>query len=63
VAQIYRIVQHEGAWAYEANGAYSERFPTRDLARKAAGRVARSQKSPLSRAEPAMESFSPEKRG
>jgi hypothetical protein len=32
----YRIVRHDGGWAYETNGTYSEQFPTREAARKAA---------------------------
>jgi Uncharacterized protein conserved in bacteria (DUF2188) len=32
----YKVVKHDGGWAYEANGTYSERFPTREAARKAA---------------------------
>jgi hypothetical protein len=32
----YKVVKHEGGWAYEVNGAYSEKFLTRELARKAA---------------------------
>ena len=32
----YKVVKHEGAWAYEANRSYSVPFPTRDAARKAA---------------------------
>ncbi|MEO7206655.1 MAG: DUF2188 domain-containing protein [Steroidobacteraceae bacterium] len=33
---IYKVVKHDGAWAYEMNGTYSEKFPTREAARKAA---------------------------
>ena len=33
---IYKVVKHDGGWAYEANGTYSELFPTREAARKAA---------------------------
>jgi hypothetical protein len=32
----YQIVKHDGAWAYEVNGTYSEKFSTREVARKAA---------------------------
>jgi hypothetical protein len=32
----YRVVKHDGGWAYEANGTYSEPFRTRDSARMAA---------------------------
>lgn len=33
---IYKVLKHDGGWAYEANGTYSEPFPTREAARKAA---------------------------
>jgi hypothetical protein len=32
----YKVVRHDGGLAYEANGTYSEPFPTREAARKAA---------------------------
>jgi hypothetical protein len=32
----YRVVKHDGGWAYEANGTYSAQFQTREAARKAA---------------------------
>jgi hypothetical protein len=32
----YKVIKHEGGWAYEVNGTFSERFRTRDAARKAA---------------------------
>ena len=32
----YHIVQHDGGWAYRADGTYSETFPSHDAARKAA---------------------------
>jgi Uncharacterized protein conserved in bacteria (DUF2188) len=32
----YKVVKHDGGWAYEMNGTYSEKFPTREVARKAA---------------------------
>jgi hypothetical protein len=32
----YKVVKHDGGWAYEAYGTYSEPFATRDSARKAA---------------------------
>jgi hypothetical protein len=43
---VYKVVKHDGAWAYEANGTYSEKFPTRELARKAARRAASEQAAP-----------------
>jgi hypothetical protein len=39
----YEIVEHDGGWAYRADGVYSETFPTHDLAHKAAERAAREQ--------------------
>jgi Uncharacterized protein conserved in bacteria (DUF2188) len=36
----YTIVRHDGGWAYEANGTFSERFSTRAAARAAARRAA-----------------------
>jgi hypothetical protein len=43
---VYRIIRHDGAWAYEANGTISERFPTREAARSAARLAAREQLRP-----------------
>lgn len=40
---IYKIVRHDGGWAYEANGTFSEPFRTRDEARAAARLAAREQ--------------------
>lgn len=40
----YRIVEHDGGWAYQLAGTYSETYPTHDLARDAAIRVAREQR-------------------
>jgi hypothetical protein len=31
----YKVLKHDGGWAYEANGTYSEPFPTCEAARKA----------------------------
>jgi Uncharacterized protein conserved in bacteria (DUF2188) len=45
-AITYRVVKHDGGWAYEANGTYSEPFPTRDSARKAAKLAASEQAAP-----------------
>jgi hypothetical protein len=42
----YKVVKHDGGWAYEANGTYSEPFATRDLARKAAKVAASEQAAP-----------------
>ncbi len=43
---VYRVVPHDGGWAYEVNGTYSERFPSREAARKAAHRAAAEQSVP-----------------
>lgn len=43
---IYTIVKHDGGWAYEANGTYSEPFPTREAAHNAAKRAASEQAVP-----------------
>jgi Uncharacterized protein conserved in bacteria (DUF2188) len=42
----YEIVEHDGGWAYRVNGVYSETFPTRASAHKAAERAAREQVVP-----------------
>jgi hypothetical protein len=42
----YRVVKHDGGWAYDANGTFSEPFPTRDAARKAAKLAASEQAAP-----------------
>lgn len=33
---IYEIVEHDGGWAYRANGTCSETYPSHDAARRAA---------------------------
>jgi hypothetical protein len=33
---IFKIVKHDDGWVYEANGAHSQYFRTREAARKAA---------------------------
>ena len=33
---VYRVIRHDAGWAYEANGAVSETFRTREAARSAA---------------------------
>jgi hypothetical protein len=40
----YRIVEHDGGWAYVSQGVYSETFPTHEAARRAALRVAAEQR-------------------
>ncbi len=37
---IYRIVEHDGGWAYRVGDVYSEAFATHDEARAAAERAA-----------------------
>jgi hypothetical protein len=47
MAQVtYHIVQHDGGWAYKANDAFSEAFPTHDAALKAARIAAAEQMQP-----------------
>jgi hypothetical protein len=36
----YHIVEHDGGWAYQVDGTYSETFRSRDQARAAAHRAA-----------------------
>lgn len=33
---VYRIVEHDGGWAYQVDGAFSETFPSHEAARSAA---------------------------
>ena len=42
----YRIVEHDGGWAYQLGGTYSEPSPSHDSAKAAAVRAAREQKVP-----------------
>ena len=42
----YKIVEHDGGWAYRLDGAYSETFPNHDAAFSAAKRVAVEQQLP-----------------
>jgi hypothetical protein len=42
----YQIVQHDGGWAYTAEGVFSEPFPSHATALAAAKRVAREQRTP-----------------
>jgi|SRR6516164_7304702 hypothetical protein len=39
----YEVVEHDGGWAYRANGVFSEAFPTHALAHEAAARAAQEQ--------------------
>jgi hypothetical protein len=47
----YRVVQHDGGWAYQFDGVFSETFPTHKAAVKAAKRVAAEQRAPGETAE------------
>src|ERR1700730_2992027 len=40
---IYEVVEHDGGWAYQVDGVFSETFPSHDLARAAADRAAKEQ--------------------
>jgi hypothetical protein len=42
----YKIVPHDGGWAYTLNGAFSEAFRTREAALQAAQLVAQEQRVP-----------------
>jgi hypothetical protein len=42
----YKIVEHDGGWAYTVNGVFSESFPSRAAALAAAKRVAAEQRTP-----------------
>jgi len=42
----YKIVQHDGGWAYSVDGAFSETFPTHAEALAAARRAADEQRVP-----------------
>jgi glycine/D-amino acid oxidase-like deaminating enzyme len=42
----YKVVQHDGGWAYTAGGVFSEPFATHDQALAAARRVVREQRTP-----------------
>jgi hypothetical protein len=43
---VYEIVEHDGGWAYRADGVYSETFASHDAARHAAEAAAREQGAP-----------------
>ena len=42
----YRIVQHDGGWAYQLGDSYSETFPSHAAALAAASAAAREQRVP-----------------
>jgi hypothetical protein len=47
VARItYRVVEHDGGWAYKVGDVFSETFPTRSDAHEAAERAAAEQRVP-----------------
>jgi len=41
---VYHLVQHDGGWAYKVGGTFSETFPSREAAHKAAVRAAGEQR-------------------
>ena len=41
---VYHVVEHDGGWAYKAEGSFSETFPTREAAHRAAARAAAEQR-------------------
>ena len=43
---VYHVVQHDGGWAYQVDGSFSETFPTHDAAHAAAARAAAEQRQP-----------------
>ena len=43
---VYRIVEHDGGWAYKAGDVFSETFPTREAAQATADAVAAEQRVP-----------------
>jgi len=43
---VYEIVEHDGGWAYKVGDAFSETFPSHELARQAAERAASEQREP-----------------
>jgi hypothetical protein len=42
----YKVIKHDGGWAYESNGTFSEPFRTREEARVAAKLAASEQAAP-----------------
>ena len=41
---VYKVVEHDGGWAYQLDGVYSETFRSHDAARIAAERAAHEQR-------------------
>ncbi|THD42678.1 MAG: DUF2188 domain-containing protein [Bradyrhizobium sp.] len=44
--ETYRIVEHDGGWAYRVGDVFSETFPSHEAARRAAERAAAEQRAP-----------------
>ena len=44
VKLVYHVVEHDGGWAYQVDGSFSETFPTHDAAHRAAERAAGEQR-------------------
>lgn len=42
----YKVVEHDGGWAYKVGDVFSETFPSHDAALKAARRAALEQRAP-----------------
>ncbi|MEC7797768.1 hypothetical protein [Brevundimonas aurantiaca] len=43
---VYRIVEHDGGWAYQVGDTYSETYSTHEAAKAAAVQASREQKVP-----------------
>jgi Uncharacterized protein conserved in bacteria (DUF2188) len=43
---VYEVIEHDGGWAYKFDSVFSEAFPTREAAHKAAERAVREQRIP-----------------
>jgi hypothetical protein len=41
---VYKIVEHDGGWAYQVDHVYSETYRSHDMARRAAERAAGEQR-------------------
>ena len=41
---VYKVVEHDGGWAYQADHVYSETYVSHDAARRAAERAAAEQR-------------------
>ena len=42
----YKVVEHDGGWAYKVGDVFSETFPTHEAAHAAAARAAQEQRAP-----------------